>query len=125
MPVLAETTLRIGYLRVEQPVPPTLSNLDPIPEDNGIAGAQTGLADNLTTGKFLGQTYEMSVVEVSEGEDPLAAAREMLAAAPYLVIDAAAEDMIAIADLPEAEGAVLFNTSAGALSLRDDACRGN
>ncbi|MEM9870526.1 MAG: ABC transporter substrate-binding protein [Pseudomonadota bacterium] len=125
VPVLAETTLRIGYLRVEQPVPPTLSNLDPIPEDNGIAGAQTGLADNLTTGKFLGQTYEMSVVEVFDGEDPLAAAREMLAAAPYLVIDAAAEDMVAIADLPEAESAVLFNTSAGALSLRDDACRSN
>ncbi|APX14267.1 ABC transporter substrate-binding protein [Tateyamaria omphalii] len=124
-PTSAEITLNIGYLRVEQPLPPTLSNLDPIPENNGLAGAQTGLADNLTTGKFLGQTYELTVAEVFEGEDPLAAARGLLTASPYLVIDAAAKDITAIADLAEAEGAVLFNTSAGDLSLRDAACRGN
>lgn len=121
----ADLTLNIGYLRVEQPAPPTLSNLDPIPEDNGLAGAQTGLADNLTTGKFLGQTYELTVTEVFEGEDPLAAARDLLAASPYLVIDAAPEDITAIADLAEAEGAILFNTSAGDLALRDAECRGN
>ncbi|MBY5935686.1 ABC transporter substrate-binding protein [Tateyamaria omphalii] len=121
----AETTLTIGYLRVEQPAPPTLSNLDPIPEDNGLAGAQTGLADNLTTGKFLGQNYELTVAEVFEGDDPLAAARDLLSASPYLVIDAAPKDITAIADMAEAEGAVLFNTSAGDLSLRDAECRGN
>ena len=121
----AETTLSIGYLRVEQPVPPTLSNLDPIPEDNGVAGAQTGLLDNLTTGKFLGHNYEMIVSEVPEGDDPLAAAREMLAASPYIVIDAAADDLVAIADLPEAKEAMLFNISSGALRLRDEACRAN
>jgi len=124
-PVVAETTLQVGYLRVEQPLPPTLSNLDPIPENNGIAGAETGLADNRTTGKFLGQTYEMTVAEVFEGEDPLAAARTLLAASPYLVIDAAPEDLLSIADLPEAEGALLFNTAAGDPALRDDACRSN
>lgn len=125
VPAWAEMTLNIGYLRVEQPVPPTLSNLDPIPENNGLAGAQTGLADNLTTGKFLGQKYELTVTEVFEGEDPLAAARELLSASPYLVIDAAPDDIVAIADLAEAEGAVLFNTSAGDLALRDAECRAN
>ena len=125
LPAWAETTLSIGYLRVEQPVPPTLSNLDPIPEDNGVAGAQTGLLDNLTTGKFLGHNYEMIVSEVPEGDDPLAAAREMLAASPYIVIDAAADDLVAIADLPEAKEAMLFNISSGALRLRDEACRAN
>ncbi|WP_299775000.1 ABC transporter substrate-binding protein [uncultured Tateyamaria sp.] len=124
-PASAEMTLNIGYLRVEQPAPPTLSNLDPIPENNGLAGAQTGLADNLTTGKFLGQKYELTVTEVFEDQDPLAAARDLLSASPYLVIDAGPEDIIAIADLAEAEGAVLFNTSAGDLALRDVECRGN
>ncbi|WP_299693650.1 ABC transporter substrate-binding protein [uncultured Tateyamaria sp.] len=122
---MAETVLRIGYLRVAQPLPPTLSNLDPIPDKNGLAGAETGLADNLTTGKFLGQTYEMTRVDVAEGDDPLAAARDLLAASPYLVLDAAASDLLAIADLPEAAGAMLFNTSAGDLDLRDTACRAN
>lgn len=124
-PLCAETTLNIGYLRVEQPLPPTLSNLDPIPDDNGLAGAQTGLADNLTTGKFLGQKYELTVTEVFEGEDPLAAARNLLSSSPYLVIDAGPEDIVAIADLAEAEGAILFNTSAGDLALRDGECRRN
>lgn len=125
LPAWAETTLSIGYLRVEQPLPPTLSNLDPVPQDNGLAGVQTGLSDNLTTGKFLGHNYEMSVVEVPEGDDPLAAAREMLTASPYLLVDAGADDLVAIADVPEAEGAMLFNVSSGALNLRDEACRAN
>ncbi|WP_299614591.1 ABC transporter substrate-binding protein [uncultured Tateyamaria sp.] len=121
----ADATLSIGYLRVEQPAPPTLSNLDPVPDDNGLAGAQTGLADNLTTGKFLGHSYEMTVADVAEGEGALAAARTLLATSRYLVIDASADDLLAIADLDEAQGALLFNTSAGNLDLRDDACRAN
>ncbi|WP_415918861.1 ABC transporter substrate-binding protein [Tateyamaria sp. SN6-1] len=124
-PALADVTLTIGYLRVEQPVPPTLSNLDPIPDNNGLAGAETGLEDNRTTGKFLGQKYEMTVTDVPEGDDPLAAAKALLAVSPFLVIDAAADDLIAIADLAEADGALLFNATAGDLNLRDAACRGN
>ncbi len=121
----AETELTVGYLKIAQPLPPTLSNLDPVPEDSGLAGARTGLQDNLTTGKFLGQTYELIIAEVAEGEDPTAAAREMLAVTPYLVIDATAADLLKIADLPEARAALLFNVSAGAPDLRSDNCRAN
>ncbi|WP_417525354.1 ABC transporter substrate-binding protein [Marinovum sp.] len=121
----AEVRLAIGYLGVEVPRPPVLSNLDPAPVDNGLAGARTGLQDNQTTGKFLGQSYEMSEAYVPEGEDPLAAARALLAVTPFLVIDAPAVALTAIADLPEAQGALLFNTSAGDVALRDAECRGN
>ena len=122
---VAETVLDVGYLHVEVPQPPTLSNLDPIPEDNGWAGAQTGLQDNLTTGKFLGQDYTLMQNRVAEGEDPLAVAREMLGASPYLVLDAPADILLEIADLPEAQNAMLFNISAGAVALRDAQCRAN
>lgn len=115
----------VGYLQVEQPVPPTLSNLDPTPVDNGLAGANTGLEDNQTTGKFLGQTYELLSAQVLVGEDTLAAARELLAITPYLVVDASADDLLAIADIPEATNALIFNTSTGDLSLRDGECRAN
>ena len=121
----AETSLTVGYLKIAQPRPPTLSNLDPVPEDNGLAGARTGLQDNLTTGKFLGQTYELITAEVAEGDDPAAAAREMLARTPYLVIDAGAADLLKIADLSEASAALLFNVSAGAPDLRSGNCRAN
>lgn len=121
----AETEMAVGYLRVEQPQPPTLSNLNPLPDDIGLAGAQTGIEDNATTGKFLGQTYALTEATVAEGEDPLAAARDMLTGFRVLVLDAPADVLLAIADLPAAQGALLFNASAGDVSLRDDACRSN
>ncbi|MGR3377830.1 ABC transporter substrate-binding protein [Salipiger abyssi] len=121
----SETTVRVGYLSVARPAPPVLSNLDPDPEDLGLAGARLGLADNATTGKFLGQTWTLTETVVPEGGDALAAARAALAGAPFLVIDAPADTLTAIADLPEAQGALLFNASAPDAALRDDACRAN
>ncbi|QUJ76754.1 ABC transporter substrate-binding protein [Sulfitobacter albidus] len=121
----AQITLEIAHLKVDQPQPPTLSNLDPVPEDRGLAGALTGLADNNTTGKFLGQTYTLHTERVGEGEDGVAAAATLLDTHRYLLIDAAPQVMLQIADLPEAEGAILFNISSGAGSLRDVECRAN
>jgi ABC transporter substrate binding protein (PQQ-dependent alcohol dehydrogenase system) len=121
----ADVTLEIGYLRIDVPQPPTLSNLDPVPEANGLAGALTGLQDNNTTGRFLGQTYTLTDHRVPEGQDPLSAARALLAASPYLVLDAPADVLLAIADLPEAQAAILFNASAGDVALRDADCRVN
>jgi len=121
----ADVALEIGYLRIEVPQLPTLSNLDPIPEDLGLAGALTGLADNNTTGKFLGQSYSLTETYVFEGEDALAAARDKLATSPYLVVDAPADVLLAIADLPQAQNALLFNATAGDLRLRDTDCRAN
>ncbi|MDF3416546.1 ABC transporter substrate-binding protein [Sulfitobacter sp. M57] len=125
LPAWAETAMNIGYLHVDVPRAPTLSNLDPIPADNGLAGAQTGLQDNQTTGKFLGQTYTLEPVVIPVGDDPLAAARQLLASSPFLVLNAPAEVALAIADMPAAQGALLFNASAGDISLRDEDCRSN
>lgn len=124
-PALAQVQLQAGYLQVAVERPPTLSNLDLLPEKNGLAGAELGLQDNQTTGKFLGQTYELTAEIEGLGDDPLEAAKTMLAASPYLIVDAPAEVLLAIADLPEAEGALLFNISAGDVALRDTECRAN
>ncbi|WP_121022421.1 ABC transporter substrate-binding protein [Litoreibacter meonggei] len=123
--VAADVALKMSYLRVVVPSPPTLSNLDPIPDDLGIAGARTGLRDNLTTGKFLGHGYTLTETEVAIGNDPMAAAQDLLASSPYLILDAPPPLLTAIADLPEAQGAILFNTSSGDLALRDTDCRAN
>ncbi|MGB2202291.1 MAG: ABC transporter substrate-binding protein [Pseudooceanicola atlanticus] len=123
--VTAEVAVSIGHLRVAQLVPPTLSNLDPVPGDLGLAGARTGLSDNATTGRFLGHGYTLSDRDVPEGDDPLSAARAMLAEHRFLLLDAAPEVQLAIADLPEAAGALLFNISEGAAHLRDVECRAN
>jgi ABC transporter substrate binding protein (PQQ-dependent alcohol dehydrogenase system) len=121
----AEVAISVTYLQQEVERPPVLSNIDPIPEDLGMAGAELGLADNLTTAKFLGHKYDLTVTTVPEGGDWAQAARQALANGPFVILDAPAEAQLEVADLPEAAGAVLFNASAPDPSLREVECRAN
>jgi ABC transporter substrate binding protein (PQQ-dependent alcohol dehydrogenase system) len=115
----------VTYLQQAVPAPPVLSNLDPIPEDLGIAGARRGLADNATTGRFTGQDWTLEVVSVPPDGDFASAARAALDRTPFIVLDAPAQAALAAADLPEAAGTVLFNATATDSALRDGACRAN
>ena len=125
VPAAAEVAVPVVYLRQEIDRPPVLSNYDAVPEDLGLAGAAVALKDNLTTGGFLGHHYTLDMVTVEPGGDFLAAARAALATAPFVLVEAAPEQIIAAADLPEAEGALLFNVASGAAGLRDTDCRAN
>ena len=122
---LAEVTAAIGFLLHEREAAPTLSNLDPQPEDEGLMGARLALAENQKTGRFLKQNYAMTEETVRPDGDAVAAARALLEVSPLLVIDAPAETLLAIADLPEAKNALIFNAGAEDTRLRDDLCRPN
>ncbi len=124
-PARAELAVNLAYLRIDVPAPPVLSNLDPVPGDLGLAGAEAGLADNRTTGRFLGQDYTLEAITLGAGTDPLPAARDALARSRFLVLDAPVATLQAIADLPEARDAILFNVSSGAETLRSEGCRAN
>lgn len=121
----ADLSIPITYLKQVVPEPPVLSNLDAIPQDDGLAGARLGLADNLTTGGFLGHAYTLEEVVVAEGGDIRAAARDALSRSSLLVIDAPADLLLAVADLEEAAGALLLNAAAGDNALRAETCRPN
>lgn len=125
LPTIAQIDVTAVYLRVETEAPAVLSNLDPEPEDIGLAGAQLALADNASTGKFLGQSYALTVVSVPVGGDVTAAATEALALSDLLILDAPAEAILAIADLPQAREALILNTAAPDAALRNEACRPN
>ncbi len=121
----ADIAISMTYLRQEMQAPPVLSNLDPIPEDRGIAGAEVALTDTKTTGSFMGHDYNLALLSVEPDGDFLDAARKALATSKILFIDAPPEGILAVADLPEAKGALLFNVSSGARRLRDADCRAN
>jgi len=121
----AEVEVRIAYLEQQIEPPPTLSNLDPLPEDLGHAGAQLGLTDNATTGGFLGHSYALTTHHVPPGGDFLAMARDVLTTTRLLVVKAPPEKLLNLADLPEAAGALIFNSSAEANGLRGADCRAN
>ena len=65
----------VAWLKIEQELPPTLSNLDPIPENLGLAGVLTALKDNETTGKFQGQDWSLAEHTAILGDDVLEVAR--------------------------------------------------
>ena len=115
----------IGYLEARVTRPPTLSNLEEVPKDEGLAGARLGTADNATTGRFLGQTHKLEERVVPVGGDVTVAARELLVLTPFVVVNAPRDTLLKIADLPEAKGAILLNTAAPDNDLRSDACRAN
>ncbi|GGC10976.1 branched-chain amino acid ABC transporter substrate-binding protein [Marivita lacus] len=121
----AQIEIDIQYIKQLVDAPPTLSNLDPIPEDLGTHGAELGLQDNATTGRFLGQTYSLTVTEVDVGGDFAEAVRSALSSSDLLVLDAPQEQVLMAADMPETAGALLFNTRAADVALRSDACRAN
>ncbi len=121
----AEIPVTVTYLEHQVERPPTLSNLDPVPADLALAGARLGLADNATTGGFLGHRYELKTSLVPPSGDVAAAARAALAESPILVVNVPAESLLAVADLPEAAAALIFNTAARETGLRDRDCRAN
>jgi len=124
-PAQAQVKATIGYLERVVPPPPILYNLEATPEDEGLAGFQLGMKDNATTGHFLKQEYASESRIVEEDGDIAAAARELLAITPFLVVKAPAADLLAVADLPEAQQSVLFNAGAADVALRDADCRSN
>ena len=121
----ADVAVRVTYLRHEQIRPPVLSNLDEVPADLGVAGAQLAINDSRTTGKFLGHTYDLTLVSVPPEGDLIAAARTALGEARLLVLDMPGAEMLAVADLPEAAGALLFNATQADPALREQDCRAN
>lgn len=126
MPAGAETlAVKVLYLRQEVDRPPVLSNLDAVPDDLGLAGAELAIADNRTTGSFLGHDYSLTVVSLAPGADTATEAKAALLEADLVVLDAPAPALLAVADLPEAKGKLLFNSSAGDEALRSADCRAN
>lgn len=121
----ADLDVVIGYLRLEEPNHAVLSGLDPVPERRGIEGAQLAISDNATTGGFLGHRYLLDVVSLPPEGDVVAAARTLLADHDFIILDMAPAAVLAVADLPEAQDAVLINAASEAMELRGTQCRGN
>lgn len=125
-PAAAQDGLALDVLYLErEPAPaPTLSNLDPLPEDEGLAGARLAIEDNATTGRFLKQDWRLTEIVVPHDEDIVAAARAALPGR-IVVVNAPAADLLTLADLPEAQDALLLNGGAADDALRRESCRAN
>jgi ABC transporter substrate binding protein (PQQ-dependent alcohol dehydrogenase system) len=118
--------VRIGWLSQTAKRTLPLSYLEQPPEDEGIQGARLGIADDNTTGRFTGQSFELVESITPEDGDVAAAFRELTAKGMRLIVtDLAAPELLAVAGLPEAATATMFNTAATEDRLRGEDCRAN
>jgi ABC transporter substrate binding protein (PQQ-dependent alcohol dehydrogenase system) len=125
-PLHAETLeVRIGYLQWVPDKGPVLSNIIPEPEDAGLRGAELGLADNQTTGRFLGQNYKLESEVVDSHEEALGAFELMQTSGTQLfVVNAPAQTVQAIMGMAS-DNALIFNAGAKDDRLRTSQCYPN
>lgn len=117
--------IKLGYIRAYEPQL-ALSVLDVAPRDEGVAGAEVAVADNNTTGSFLGQKFSLDVVEVKLGADVVAAYEELAQkGVTYFLTDLSAPQLLSIADLARDKGLLIFNVGSTDDSLREEECRSN
>src|SRR5215467_66690 len=119
-------TVQIGWLSqtVKRTLP--LTYLDQPPPDEGVQGARLGIADNNTTGRFTGQSFELAEAVVPEDGDIAGGFRELAAKGIRLVVtDLAASELLTVAGLPEAASATFFDAATVDDRLRGEDCRNN
>jgi len=126
LPAAAEPLrVKFGVLR-QQHSSETLSILDLPAEDDAIAGALIGVADDNTTGRFTGQSYEAIDRKLAPGDDAAAAAQKLVdEGAVAIVADLSADDLLHVADALKQRDTLLFNISAPDDRLREQDCRVN
>lgn len=117
---------RVTFIAQEKPLPGFEAETPPLPPKGGLEGARLGLRDAASTGRFSGQSWTLDEYVIRHEDALLGAVKASLAAgARYLIIDGAADDVIAAADLANASGALVFNTGATDTRLREADCRVN
>lgn len=115
-------SIEVLYLQILQPERPTLSNLDPIPEDLGLKGAELGAKDNNTTGGFLGYEFILDVQQLEEGDVEAAKAAIQASKADYVLLDMSAKEQLAVINDDQK---LFFNVRSQDVVLRNDECRAN
>lgn len=119
-------TMNVAFLKKEAEKLPKLSNLDPPPADDGALGGRQGVADNNTTGRFLGHDYRLEVVVLDEEDDARDAFRGLYASGVrQFIVDVPAADLLAMADSESGRLSWFYNVGAGDDALRTRDCRAN
>ena len=125
---VAEQKFKIGiaYVTRDYAEPLPLSLVEPVIADKGVQGARLALKENETTGKILGNGYVLSETIIARAGDVAATVRAVFEQGVKLVVaDLEADDLVALADMPEAAGAIIINARSSNDQLRGENCRKN
>jgi ABC transporter substrate binding protein (PQQ-dependent alcohol dehydrogenase system) len=121
-----EQETKIAFLAYHPDRGPVLSNLLPEPEDRGLNGAQLGLKDNNTTGRFLKQHYSLvSALAETPAQVNNIVTQWLDSGIRLLITDLPKNELLAVTDIATAYGAIIFNAGSYANELRTDECLPN
>jgi ABC transporter substrate binding protein (PQQ-dependent alcohol dehydrogenase system) len=115
----------VSYIRQTIERPPVLSNLDPIPQDEGLAGAILGKNDNAGTGKFLNHGYTLSVFDLDQAGDLTPVSGPLTQPGDLILIAAPSASILAFTDQAENASRLIVNMHSPDTALRDGDCRAN
>ena len=120
------TDIKAALLIEKKPIPPALSNLDPVLTDEGIQGAKLGIKDNNTTGQFTGHSYTLAIAEVPVGDDVREAFNQLVSKGyRYVITSVNTETLISLSALAAEKGVLLFNIASADGKLRTTECGAN
>ena len=103
-------TTDIVFVSKEREVPPVLSNLDPVLEDEGFYGVKLALEDNLTTGRFLGHDYKVEFHRILLEEDLVGEFEKLLKKGKkYFVVDLNESELLSLMELSGINDVLIFN----------------
>lgn len=119
--------VRLGLLSMAPPADRFQAFVDgPPPQDEGRAGLELAIADNNSSGRFLGQSYGMKAVTVPAGGDALAAFEALVAEGyQFVIADLPASALTALTASPRAAGVTIFNAGSEDDRLRNEWCHPN
>ena len=119
-------TLTVHYLTRAYQEPLPLSLVEKPVTDAGLMGARLANQENQLTGRLMKQAFALEEhVLPLDAPFPEAALPAIAGGAHFVVADLLAEDLLALADRPEAADDVILNTRANDDRLRQSDCRAN
>ncbi len=117
--------IKVGYLH-QPPSRIRISLIDVPAANDGLAGAQLGIDDDNTTGRFLKQHYSLVEKLVGDNDDPVAALNALAdQGASFIVTSLDADRLLKVADAGKARGMTILNALALDERLREQDCRTN
>ncbi len=123
---MAADKISIGYLQTFEKGRLTISVLDQPADNLGLAGAEVGINDNNTTGRFMGQEFSLDDVKLSPDEDMIPALDRLYQqGVRFFVLDVSADNVLKAADHFRSADVVIFNAGARDNRLRNEDCRSN
>ena len=118
--------MNIAFVSKIPPLSQAASSLDPVITDRGMQGAHLAIDDNNTTGQFMGQKFDLQVINISPEQDAVATVQSLIAkGVQFILVDLPENRLPEVQKLADAAKVLVFDVSSRADSLRQSVCGKN